>query len=394
MEDYEGEDFFEEDFTEEFEKEPSEETYAYVPIINESLDKNNLENKEFESYVFNVNKENKDYLQYNVDEFIMFIKQILEDCPQIVESLIDDYDNFNEDYKQYPIWFLIFINSEFTDKELRLLVDNCKFIEPITCFNILSQLENTDEDPYYYINLYIKVWNAFNLYDSPIKSQIIDHIQKNYFTNKEKEYDYPCMVEFLKIILSLDAGKKPRPKYLIPYEGNEDIFINFEKQPYPEIPVDILDQLSICDKKDIENINMDCIFIRSENEIEFIKLFGPINKCNYPTSDEMYGGGCRMLTCNCFEVDEFNNPSNYFYEGICRTCDVQISDKRDVIRAPLANGGWIGCYCCYECANIGIDQFYYSELEKNIMKKLLLFQYKLVEKYKIYDNIPDLIFNE
>ena len=60
----------------------------------------------------------------------------------------------------------------------------------------------------------------------------------------------------------------------------------------------------------------------------------------------------------------------------------------------MANGGWIGCYCCYECARVGIDQFYYSDLEKNIMKKLLIFQYNLVEKYKIYDNIPDIIFNE
>jgi len=390
MEDYEEEDFFEEDF----ETETSEEIYTYVPIVNIPIDQNNLENKEFESYTFNVNKENKEYLQYNVDEFILYIKQILEDCPQIVESYIDEYDNFNEEYKQYPVWFLIFINSEFTEKEMKLLVQYCKFIEPITCFDILSQMENMDEDPYYYVNLYIRVWNAFDLYNNPIKSQIIDHIQKNYFTNKNKEYDYPCMVEFLKIVLSLDAGKKPKPNYLIPYEYNQDISINYEKNPYPEIPVDILDQLSICDKEELKKLNVECLFIKSESEIEFIKLFGPINKCNIPTRDEKYGGGCRMLTCNCFEFDEFDNPSDFFSDSNCRICDIEISDRRDVIRVPLVNGGWIGCYCCYECANVGIDQFYYSDLEKNIMKKLLIFHYKLIEKYKIYDNIPDLIFND
>jgi hypothetical protein len=390
MEDYEREDFY-------FDEEPEIDTLEksiYVPIVNEFDDKNNLENEEFESYTFNVDKSEKSYLQYNVNEFILFIKNILQDCPLLVESYIDEYDNFNEDYKQYPIWFLIFINPEFNEKEMKILVQNCKFIEPFTCFNILSQLENSDEDPYYYINLYIKVWNAFDLYNSPIKSQIIDHIQKNYFTNKDKEYDYPCMVEFIKIILSLDAGKKPRPEYIIPYENNEDIFLNFEKQPYPEIPTDILDQLSVCDEAQLENIDINCQFINTITEIEFIKLFGPINKCNFPTKDENYGGGCRMLTCNCFEYDEFDNPSEYFYDQTCRICNIEISDKRDVIRAPLVNGGWIGCYCCYNCANIGIDQFYYSDLEKKIMKKLLLFNYRLIQKYKIYDTIPDIIFNE
>lgn len=391
MEDYERDDEYY--FYEESEIESSDQKYYYIPIINESLDENNLQDKEFESYIYDINKENKEYLQYNVNEFISFIKEILESCPQLVENYIDEYDNFNEDYKQYPIWFLIFIDPDFNEKEMKTLIKNCKYIEPITCFNILSQLENSDEDPYYYINLYIKVWNAFDLYNSSIKSQIIDHIQKNYFTNKEKQYDFPCMVEFMKIILSLDSGKKPIPDYIIPYDKKEEIILNFEKQSYPEIPDDIMDQISICDEKQLENINIDCQFVKNPNEIEFIKLFGPINKCNRPTKDEKYGGGCRMLTCNCFEFDDFDNPSEYFYDGSCRICNVEINDERSVIRLPLINGGWIGCYCCYECAYIGIDQLYYSDLEKKIMKKILLFNYRLIQTYKIYDKIPDIVYN-
>lgn len=390
MDDYEEEEYFEEEIeeVETFEQETS----YYVNLVNIPLDEYTIENKEFESYVFDVNKSDKDYLQYDVENFIKFIKDILEDCPQLVENYIDEYDNFNEELKQYPVWFLIFINPEFTEKEMKLLVNNCRFVEPITCFDILSQMENTDEDPYYYINLYVKVWNAFDLYNSPIKSKIIDHIQKQYFINKNGQYDYPCMVEFLKIVLSLDIGKKPTPSYIIPYENNENINLKFEKIPLPEIPVDIVDQLVVCDEDQLKNIDIDFEFAKTPTEIEFIKLFGPINKCNIPTKDEKYGGGCRMLTCNCFEYDEADNASDYFYDESCRLCNVEIKDRRNVIRLPLVNGGWLGCYCCYECALIGIDQLYYSDIEKKIMKKILAFNYKLITMYKIYDNIPDIVF--
>lgn len=367
----------------------------YVPIVNKEIDENNLENKEYESYIFNVDKVDKKYLQYNVDEFSNFIKNILEECPNIVENYIDEYDNFNEDYKQYPIWFLMFINPEFSVEHCKILVQNCKFIEPFSCYKILSQLENTDEDPYHYVNLYIKVWNAFDLYNSPVTSQLIDYIKDRFLTDKDGEYDYPCMMEFMKIVLALEAGPKPAPKYIIPYKYNEDVVLNFDFIPTDEGGIkDIMDELSVCDEADLRRIEIECKFTKSESQIEFIRMFGPINKCSIETKDENYGGGCRMLTCNCFEFDENENPSDYFYDEACRTCNSQIQDRRHVIRAPLTNGGWLGCFCCYKCAYIGIDQYYYSNLEKTIMKKLLLFNYKLIENYKIYDKIPDVIFNE
>jgi len=390
MDDYEREDYFEE--TEEETEPIDEEKYYHVNLVNLPTDEYSIETEEFKSYVFDVNNSEKDYLQYDVDNFLKFIKNILEECPQLVETYIDEYDNFNEELKQFPIWFLIFISPDFVEKELKVLVSNCKFLEPMTCYDILSQLENVDEDPYYYINLYIKVWNAFDIYNNPIKSKLIDHIQKKYFANENGKYDYPCMVEFLKIVLSLDVGKKSTPKYIVPYKNIENINLKFNKTPLPDIPTDIIDQLKICDEQLLNNIDVECKFIADPSEIEFIRLFGPINKCNIPTKDENYGGGCRMLTCNCFEYDEADNPSDYFYDESCRLCNIEIADRRNVIRLPLVNGGWLGCYCCYECALIGIDQLYYSNIEKKIMKKLLLFNYKLIEKYKIYDNIPDLIF--
>lgn len=72
-------------------------------------------------------------------------------------------------------------------------------------------------------------------------------------------------------------------------------------------------------------------------------------------------GGHRMLTCNCFELNEYEDvryspgediePDDWFV-GFCRyqACFLKISKRCYAVRIPIPGGGWYGCYCCWEHA--------------------------------------------
>ena len=92
---------------------------------------------------------------------------------------------------------------------------------------------------------------------------------------------------------------------------------------------------------------------------ELFRLLGPVNVQPNDTlwiSDDCSNfGGCRMLTCCCFEGDDgdldSNRPSTWFTRYCQRPgCYKQIKSLRYAKRVALPIGGWRGCYCCWECA--------------------------------------------
>lgn len=56
--------------------------------------------------------------------------------------------------------------------------------------------------------------------------------------------------------------------------------------------------------------------------------------------------GCRMLTCHCLAYD---SDEEDWYTESCSFCDSSIDRREDAKRAPLPEGGWLGCYCSWEC---------------------------------------------
>lgn len=68
-------------------------------------------------------------------------------------------------------------------------------------------------------------------------------------------------------------------------------------------------------------------------------------------------GPCRMFYCVCREDIDYEDtsylndsldPQSWFI-GRCEECERKIRKFRHAIRFPVSGGGWIGCFCTFEC---------------------------------------------
>lgn len=115
-------------------------------------------------------------------------------------------------------------------------------------------------------------------------------------------------------------------------------------------------------------------FVSGQERQDWFQILGPVNII---TGADLEGddicakfGGCRMLTCNCFERDssraglsfyveggiedddEIEHYVDWFMFGRCQneSCKTpRILSRAYAIREPLPHGGWMGCYCSPQC---------------------------------------------
>jgi hypothetical protein len=110
------------------------------------------------------------------------------------------------------------------------------------------------------------------------------------------------------------------------------------------------------------------------DDILLFQEFGPVNTMytvSLTPSDpshkcEKYGG-CRMLLCtefesvhtNGYEIDlmSYDNYENLDWFSSCDICKKNIGKRQNAIRLPLCHGGWMGCYCSFDCMNPEIKDF-------------------------------------
>lgn len=129
------------------------------------------------------------------------------------------------------------------------------------------------------------------------------------------------------------------------------------------------------------------------SNIAIFNIMGPanpiINGVFKKTDHNCYRyGGCRMLYCNCFEVEqmdigkdeleiEFPNIPQWF-TGECEKCKREILKRCYAIRRPLPQGGWRGTYCSWNCLHLSgnVDDKMSMELchmmEDQIVKRKIL----------------------
>jgi hypothetical protein len=85
------------------------------------------------------------------------------------------------------------------------------------------------------------------------------------------------------------------------------------------------------------------------------RYYGPSNEI---FEQECCGlkGPCRMFYCVCRNESDYDDtsytneisPQNWFI-GSCEECGIGIEKYRYAVRFPVKNGGWIGCFCGFEC---------------------------------------------
>jgi hypothetical protein len=96
-----------------------------------------------------------------------------------------------------------------------------------------------------------------------------------------------------------------------------------------------------------------------------------------------------MFYCVCIEdidyedtsyLNEVEDPQAWFH-GSCEHCERKIRKFRHAVRFPVLGGGWIGCFCSFDCLyKSNIRPIYNNEdlLIKEVME--------MVEGYGVYNH--------
>ena len=91
------------------------------------------------------------------------------------------------------------------------------------------------------------------------------------------------------------------------------------------------------------------------------RVFGPANRSidKNCISNPGREGPCRMLECLCLELDEdapYDFTLEEWFTGKCDNfdCSKKIRDRSHAVRIPIEQGGWKGCFCCFECMDKSI----------------------------------------
>ena len=106
----------------------------------------------------------------------------------------------------------------------------------------------------------------------------------------------------------------------------------------------------------------------SFDDSNIFKEFGPVNSILTTNTNLIEPehqcskyGGCRMLLCCEFEENDTYNSGSFddeqpdWFKGSCDICSKTIKNRYLSLRLPLCNGGWINCYCSFDCMKCDVD---------------------------------------
>jgi hypothetical protein len=94
----------------------------------------------------------------------------------------------------------------------------------------------------------------------------------------------------------------------------------------------------------------------SEKLFPIERFYGPANTMLGKDCCSL-NGPCRMFYCVCREFDDDDDyesapvpsDSQEWFLGKCEECEKKIEKFRHCVRFPVDGGGWIGCFCSFEC---------------------------------------------
>ena len=97
-----------------------------------------------------------------------------------------------------------------------------------------------------------------------------------------------------------------------------------------------------------DNLDIFRIFgpVNPDDTLDFSEIMDPDGTMNY---NVMYGGN-RMFTDTTQEIDPYEEILlEDWFRGYCMECYKRIRTYHYAVREPLLNGGWVGCYCSWDC---------------------------------------------
>ena len=291
-------------------------------------------------------EQNRDYQLFSIfkksyeekwssEQFTLALKPfLLEEDDDLaipfIEGLI--HYNINSDMRDYAFFLLPYFSKQ------ELLIIASKYI-PIS-LDYLADLIPGDFD-----------WNTLK---GKIDNKHLSHIIKI----KPTYADYPDWMTnkpYVEPTNQLGIDK---------LDFNEEDILNQIKEKvdiYSEDNADI-------DEEEIKSIGTAVMSMLVTNGSD-IQIYGPVNgkkRCQN-------GKDCHMFTCNCFD-DEF--------AGQCDGCELLIRNKRNCLRMPVENGGWIGWYHSYECLIDNTPEPSLAEVANLKMLKSVIDKYGILKLKK------------
>lgn len=93
-----------------------------------------------------------------------------------------------------------------------------------------------------------------------------------------------------------------------------------------------------------------------KEEFPIERFYGPANTMLGKECCSL-NGPCRMFYCVCREFDDDDDyesapapsDSQEWFLGKCEECEKKIEKFRHSVRFPVDGGGWIGCFCSFDC---------------------------------------------
>jgi hypothetical protein len=186
----------------------------------------------------------------------------------------------------------------------------------------------------------------------------------------EGRIHYRLMLKYLRN--PTDANLKLLPQAfvdtvneLLPRLGNADDVIRWL----------LLENDSVNDLRNLSMANNEAVYHQ----------YGPLNFRGNRVSDACRStGGCRMLSCECFDTNpeydpDFTIDAFDWFVGHCiyNACLRLIEKKHYAVRQPEPGGGWSGCYCSWQCAELDYVLKNQSYLFPTTIEKIYIFREEL-----------------
>lgn len=168
-----------------------------------------------------------------------------------------------------------------------------------------------------------------------------------------------------------------------------------------------LSKLTVKQREEYMNsfLSQDMVDKMNANEI-LLQILGPANPIVNGDFSQIHHvcfkyGGCRMLFCNCFELDQVSNYDDtgtdvpyypnipQWFTGKCQKCRRVITKRCYAVRRPLPQGGWRGTFCSWNCIHLSGDMDDELSITYAEMAQQRINEFGITER--VEPNIEDLL---